>query len=171
MFRNKKGITDRIKDVLTEYIDKKFEHYRGQIANDLAKGLASLAGLIAIWSLAIICLIFVSFTLALLLGWIFSFWMQSFAYVLSFLIVAVALLGTAFFVLINKEKYIEDPVFKIMSETLRNPETWGLEKKPEPTPKSNTSNTTSTKSTPPPPPNTMDKELLELPPSKEENQN
>ena len=126
MFGSKKTLTDRVRDTLTEYIDTKFEDYRGQISLDLARGLAALAGLIAIWTLAIVCLMFVSITFALLIGWALSFWMSSFAFVLSFLIVAVILLGAAFYILMNKEKYIEEPVFKIMAETLRSPETWGL---------------------------------------------
>ncbi|BDS15532.1 phage holin family protein [Aureispira anguillae] len=127
MFGSKKTITDRVKETLTEYLDTKFDDYRGQIALDLARGLASLAGLIAIWTLAIVCLMFVSIALALLLGWIFSFFMSSFAYVLSFLLIAIVLLSVAYYILKHKEKYIEAPVFKIMSETLRSPETWGLE--------------------------------------------
>lgn len=129
MFGSKKTITDRAKDMVTDYVDTKFEDYRGQISLDLARGLATLAGLIALWTLAIVCLMFVSITLALLLGWIFSFWMKSFAFVLSFLIIAIGLLSGAFYLLIHKEKYIEEPVFKIMADTLRSPETWGVGKK------------------------------------------
>ena len=129
MFGNKKTLSDRIKEVLTEYIDKKFEDYRSQLANDLSRGLAALAGLVAIWTLAIVCLMFVSIALALLLGWAFTFWMNSFSYVLSFLIIAVFLLSTAFIILFNKKRFIEDPVFNIMSETLNKAETRGFKNK------------------------------------------
>ncbi len=130
MFGNKKqSWTEQLRVKITKYVDERFEDYRGQIAIDLARGLASLAGFVAIWTLAIVCLIFVAFTLALLLGWGFSFWMQDFAYVLSFLLVALALLGGAYFILKNKKEYIEEPVFKIMSESLRSSEM--LEKEAE----------------------------------------
>lgn len=128
MFGSKKNITDRAKDLVTEYADAKFEDYRGQISLDLARGLAALAGLVALWTLAVVCVMFLSFTLALLLGWIFSFWLKSFAYVLSFALVATALLSAAYYLFKNKEKYIEEPVFKIMAETLRSPETWSKRK-------------------------------------------
>lgn len=147
MFGGTKNITDRLKDNITKYVDTKFEEYRSQIAVDLAKGLASLAGLIAIWTLAIVCVIFVSFAVALLLGWVLSHWMQSFAYVLSFLLIAVTLLSGAFFILINKEKYIEIPVYKTMSATLRaNPEeTEEIVEEWMPDSNDSTSNNTSTK--------------------------
>lgn len=120
MFGNK-SLGDKLKETLTEYIDEKFEEYRGQLANDLSSGLSGLAGIVAIWSLFIVCLIFIAITIAMLLGWFLSNWMNDFAYVLSFLIVAVVLLTSAYFILINKRKYIEKPVYKIMSKTLRNP--------------------------------------------------
>lgn len=172
MFGSKKTITDRVKDVLTEYLDDKFEDYRGQISLDLARGLASLAGLVAIWTLAIVCVVFVSIAFALLLGWALSFWMSSFAFVLSFLIVAVILLCSAFIILLNKEKLIEEPVFTIMAKTLRSPETWGLEDKKKDTPK-DTKKTkpkdTSTKTKEAPKPKENKKPSgpeLELPPHK-----
>ncbi|MCH2021132.1 MAG: phage holin family protein [Saprospiraceae bacterium] len=118
MFSNKKTLSDRLKEVLTDYIDSKFEDYRGHLANDLSKGLASLAGLVAIWSLAIVCLMFFSISIALLLGWAFTFWMSSFSYVFSFLIIAVLLLGISIYILKNIKKIIEDPVYKIMSISL-----------------------------------------------------
>lgn len=137
MFGNKKpSWTEQLRVRITQYVDERFEEYRGQIAVDLARGLASLAGLIAIWTLAIVCVLFVAFTLALLLGWMLSFWMPaSFAYVLSFLLVASALMGAAYFLLQNKEAYIEEPVYKIMSESLRSPMVAEAEKAEEMTEK------------------------------------
>ena len=60
MFGNKKASwTEQLRVKITDYVDERFEDYRGQISIDLARGLASLAGLIAIWTLAIVCLLFV----------------------------------------------------------------------------------------------------------------
>lgn len=132
MFGSKKSITDRVKDSLTDYLDDKFEDYRGQIALDLARGLGSLAGLVALWSVAVIAVIFISIALALLLGWAFSFFIQSFAYVLSFLIVAVALIIAARYIVKHREQYIVTPVFEIMAKTLRS--NFGLDEEQEETP-------------------------------------
>lgn len=157
MFGSKKTITDRVKESLTEYLDAKFEDYRGQIALDLARGLAALAGLVVIWTLVIVCTLFVALTIGLLLGWLLSFFLSSFAYILSFLIIAISLMAAAYYLFKNKEQYIEEPVFKIMSETLRSPETWGIEsdnnnsKEPTATKPTKSSKTTSpTKAIPPP---------------------
>lgn len=119
MFGSKKSITDRVKDSLTDYLDDKFEDYRGQIALDLARGLGALAGLVALWSVAIILAMFVSIAIALLLGWAFSFFIATFAYVLSFLLVSIVLIAVAAYIIKHKEKYIERPVFEIMAKTLR----------------------------------------------------
>lgn len=131
MFGSKKTITDRAKNMVTDYIDTKFEDYRGQISLDLARGLAILAGLVAIWTLAIVCLMFVSISFGLLLGWVLSFWLDRFAFVLSFLIIASFLLAVAYYLLVNKKTYIEDPVFKIMAKALRSPNTSEFEQKKE----------------------------------------
>lgn len=129
MFGSKKTITDRVKDVLTEYMDKKFDDYRGQIAMDLSRGLAGLAGLVAIWTLFIVCTMFGSFAIALLLGWVLSFWLSSLGFVISFIFIAIVLLSGAVYLFLHKEKYIEDHVYKVVSETLRNPDTWGIKDK------------------------------------------
>lgn len=127
MFGNKKNWTERLRERLTEYVDKRFEDYRGQIALDLARGLAGLAGLVAIWTIGILCSVFIGIALALFFAWILSFWMGQFAYIISFLSIAIIFSGIAYFIIKHKEKYIEDPVFKIMSKTLRSPEFWGIE--------------------------------------------
>ncbi|MCP4441180.1 MAG: hypothetical protein GY810_19925 [Aureispira sp.] len=127
----KKNWTERLRERLTEYVDKRFEDYRGQIALDLSRGLAGLAGLVAIWTIGIICSVFVGIALALFLAWGLSFWIGQFAYIVSFFTIAIVFLGIAYFIIQHKEKYIEDPVFKIMSKTLRSPEFWGLEDKNE----------------------------------------
>lgn len=129
MFGSKKSITDRVKDSLTDYLDDKFEDYRGQIALDLARGLGALAGLVALWSVAIIAGIFFSIAVALLLGWAFSFFIKSFAYALSFLLVSMILIAVAAYIIKYKEKYIVTPVFNIMSKTLRT--TLGIDPKNE----------------------------------------
>ncbi len=122
MFGNKKTLADRLKEVLTEYIDTKFEEYRGQISNELSKGIAALAALVAIWSLIIIGIIFISFTTALILGWVLSGWIPGFAYQISFLTVSMILIAIAYFILKNKKKYIVKPVYEIISKELNNPE-------------------------------------------------
>lgn len=116
------SIGDKLKESLTQYIDEKFESYRGQIASDLSTGIASLAGIIAIWSLFIICLIFLFASIAILMGWFLQAWMGTFAYIFSFLFVSFLLLVLSAFLLLNRKKIIENPVFKIISKTLRNPE-------------------------------------------------
>jgi len=125
MFGSKKSITDRVKNSLTDYLDDKFEDYRGQIALDLARGIGALAGLVAIWSVAIIAVMFFSIAVALLLGWVFSFFITTFAYALSFLLVSIVLIAVAAFIIKHKEKYIVTPVFDLMSTTLRS--TMGLD--------------------------------------------
>jgi hypothetical protein len=121
MFGNKKNITDRVKDSVTEYIDEKFDQYRGQIAFDVSRGLAALAGLVALWSVAIISGIFLAITLALLIGWLLSFVMNEGAYLVSFGGMALTIIAGTYFLIKNRKQYIEDPVFKIMSNVLRAP--------------------------------------------------
>lgn len=132
MFGSKRSITDRVKESLTDYLDVKFEDYRGQIALDLARGIGALAGLVALWSVIIIAAMFFSFAFALFLGWVFSFFISTFAYALSFLLVSVILIGIAAFIIKHKEKYIVTPVFDLMSTTLRT--TMGLDEAAEETP-------------------------------------
>ncbi len=122
MFGSKKTITDRVKDSLTEYLDEKFDQYRSQIALDLSRGLGALAGLVALWSVAIISGIFSSITLALLIGWALSFLLGSGAYILSFGLLAILLLAGTYYLIKNKKRYIEQPVFDIMAALLRSPE-------------------------------------------------
>ncbi len=121
MFGSKTSLTDKIKESLAEFVDEKFEDYRGQISNDLSQGLGGLAGLIAIWSLVIICTLFVALSIALLLGWFFSFWWSTLGYVFSFLLVSSLLIGLAFCVIRYKKTWIEAPVYKIISQLLNNP--------------------------------------------------
>lgn len=121
MFGSKKTITDRVKDSLTDYLDEKFDNYRGQIALDLSRGLAALAGLIAVWSIAIISGIFLTVSMALLIGWLLSFAMPQGSYVVSFGLMAVGIFAGTYHLIKNKERYIEEPVFKLMSEMLRSP--------------------------------------------------
>jgi hypothetical protein len=125
MFGSKRSITDRVKESLTDYLDVKFEDYRGQIASDLAKGIGALAGLVALWSVIIIAVMFLSISIALVLGWALSFFMESFAYALSFLLISIVLITIAAYIIKYKEKYIVTPVFNLMSKTLRT--TMGLD--------------------------------------------
>jgi hypothetical protein len=119
--KNKLSWTDQLKDKITKYVDELFEDYRGQLSIDLSRGLAALAGLIALWTLAIVCVVFVSITIALFIGWGLSFYLQKFAYILGFLLVAVVLLGIAYYIMRHKKKYIEQPVFHTMAKALRSP--------------------------------------------------
>jgi hypothetical protein len=121
MFGSKKTITDRVKDSLTDYLDEKFDNYRGQIALDLSRGLAALAGLIALWSIAIVGGVFVAVAVSLLLGWLLSFVMPAGSYVLSFGVMAAVVFGGTYYLIKNKDRLIEEPVFNIMSEMLRSP--------------------------------------------------
>lgn len=119
--KNKLSWTDQLKDKITKYVDELFEDYRGQLSIDLSRGLAALAGLIALWTLAIVCVVFISITVALLIGWALSFYMQKFAYILGFLTVALVLLAIAYYIMKHKKQYIEQPVFRTMSKALRSP--------------------------------------------------
>lgn len=121
MFSGK--FTGRVKDSLTQYLDEKFDDYRGQVALDLSKGLAVLAGLITILSIAIISIIFSVATLAILLGWLLSLVWTGPTYLISFLSVTGVLFVGAYFLIKNKERYIEEPVFKIVAKALRSPST------------------------------------------------
>ncbi len=121
MFGNKKTITDRVKDSLTDYLDEKFDNYRGQIALDLSRGLAALAGLIAMWSIAIISGVFLAVALALLVGWLLSFALPAGSYVVSFALMSVIIFGGTYYLIKNRDRYIEEPVFNIMSKMLRSP--------------------------------------------------
>lgn len=119
MFSSK--FTDRVKDSLTQYLDQKFNDYRGQVVVDLSKGLAALAGLITLLSAVIVGSIFSAATLALLLGWLLSFVWAGPTYLVSFILVNALLFGGAYYLIKNKERYIEEPVFKIVSKALGNP--------------------------------------------------
>lgn len=119
MFSSK--FTGKVKDSLTDYLDKKFDDYRGQIALDLSRGLAVLAGLIAILSLVIVSGVFLSVALALLLGWLLSLVWAGPTYIISFLLVSTVLFGGAYYMIKHKERYIEEPVFKAVSKVLRSP--------------------------------------------------
>lgn len=121
MFGSKKTITDRVKDSLTGYLDEKFDDYRGQIASDLSRGLAALAGLVAVWSVVVISTIFLAISLAILIGWLLSFAMPSGSYAVSFSLMSIVIFASTYFLIKNKEHYIEKPVFNIMSELLRSP--------------------------------------------------
>lgn len=118
MFGNNNNWSNKLLDRITSYIDTRFEDYRSQIADDLAKGLAVLAGLIALWTVAIISLVFGAFTLALLIGFSLSFWLGTLAYILSFLICSLLLFAGSYWLLKNKRTFIEKPVEQLMAKVL-----------------------------------------------------
>ena len=119
MFGSK--FTGRVKESLTDYLDEKFDDYRGQIVADVSKGLAVLAGLVVLLSLGIVCGVFLSIAMAALLGWMLSWSLGSLGYVLSFLLVGVVLFGGSYYLAQNKVRYIEAPIFKIVAKALRSP--------------------------------------------------
>jgi len=118
---NKKSWGDRIRERLTEYIDQRFDDYRGQLSHDVSEGISILAGLIAIWTVGILLVVFVGFSLALLLGWGLSYFMGTLGYLLGFVIITLVILGGGLWVLSRRVKLIERPVFKLISQSLRAP--------------------------------------------------
>ncbi len=121
MFGSKIPLTDKIKEALAEFVDEKFEEYRGQISNELSKGIAGLAGLVVIWSMAIMGCLFMAFSVALLIGWVLSFYWPVFGYVVSFLCISCCLIILAYCLFKKKQTLIEQPVYKIISILLENP--------------------------------------------------
>ena len=115
---NNNNWSNKLLHKITTYIDTRFEDYRSQIADDLAKGLAVLAGLVALWTVAIISIVFAAFTFALLLGFLLSFWLGTLAYILSFLACSFVLFAGSYWLLKNKRAYIETPIEELMSKVL-----------------------------------------------------
>ncbi len=104
----KKMITDRV----SAYVDNRFVDYKSQISEDVSRGIANLAGLVVIWTLVIISLLFVGFTLALLFGYMLK------SNLIGFGIVSAIILLIAVLVFVNKEKWIEQPVYESTTKAL-----------------------------------------------------
>lgn len=98
---------------VADFMDDRFDEYRGQISIDISKGLSKLSGVIAIWSMIIISLIFAGLALAIGLGLIIG------SYIAGFAIIAVLQLFVMYMVFRNKKKWIEDPIFTISKKALR----------------------------------------------------
>ncbi len=110
--------TDKVRDKLTAYVDERFEDYRERIAQDLSQGLATLAGLIAIWTVALLCLVFLGIVFSLLLAQILRPWAGEWAYLIGFSGIAILLIGLGSLLLIRRLYIIEKPVFKAMLKAL-----------------------------------------------------
>jgi hypothetical protein len=136
MFGTNNNWSNKLLHKITSYIDTRFEDYRSQIADDLAKGLAVLAGLVALWTVAIISVVFAAFTFALLIGFLLSFWLGTLAYILSFLTCSLILFAGSYWLLKNKRTYIEMPIEKLLSKVLdaqpKMPSTPVIYQEPEP---------------------------------------
>ena len=116
---NRKPIwLEKLQDGITEYVDERFDDYKHIIARDLSKGLASLAGMITVWSILIVGLVFTSFTIAFSLGWILSFWVPEASYLFSFALVSILLIAWIYYIIKNKRPQIEKHVFKIVFASL-----------------------------------------------------
>ena len=116
---NKKPIwIEKLQDGITEYVDERFDEYKHIIARDLSKGLASLAGMITVWSILIVGLVFTSFSIAFSLGWILSIWIPKAGYLISFATVSIILIAGIYFLIKNKRKNIEQYVFEVVFASL-----------------------------------------------------
>ena len=111
MFGKGNNWTDKLKDKLTAYVDERFEDYKERLAEDLSKGIATLAGLVLIWTVAVIGVIFVGIAMSLLLAELFRPWLANWAYLLGFLVVAMAIGALGYWLIKNKVQYVEKPVY------------------------------------------------------------
>ena len=117
-----KSFSDRLKDRLQSFTNARFEDYRGQLTNDLARGVAVVAGLLVLWSLVLVVLLFVGLMLAFLLAWALRPWLGDLAYVGGFGLVALAMAGLAWRFLRQRLQLIELPVYRLLLQVLRQPE-------------------------------------------------
>lgn len=114
---------DRLTTKINTYIDNRFDTYRGQLSTDLSSGLAALAGLIAVWTLFIVLVVFIGIALALWLGVLLRPWLPQTATVWGFSGIALLFIGLAYYVFLHRKRLIETPVYRITSRALRAPET------------------------------------------------
>ena len=116
---NKKPIwLEKLQDGITEYVDERFDEYKHIIARDLSKGLASLAGMITVWSILIVGLVFISFSIAFSLGWVLSIWIPEAGYLISFATVSIIIIAGIYYLIKNKRKNIEQYVFEVVFASL-----------------------------------------------------
>ncbi len=80
----KNSWTEKLKDKLSTYIDERFTAYREQLANDLARGVSTLAALLVMWSTFLLLLFFTALVFSFLLAELCRPWVGSWAYVLGF---------------------------------------------------------------------------------------
>ena len=107
------SLKNKMANRVADFLDDRFDEYRSQISIDISKGLSKLAGVLAIWTMIIICLVFVGLAVALGLGALLG------SYIAGFAIVALLHLGTMYVVIRNQKKWIEEPIFNISKKALR----------------------------------------------------
>jgi hypothetical protein len=112
--------SDRVKDKVQSFTDQKFEDYRGQVSVDLARGIATAAGLVALWTAIVLVLLFGNIALGFFLAWLIRPWCGDLSYALSFGGIALVFCGLCYWVIRYRFKYIEMPVFRLISHALRS---------------------------------------------------
>lgn len=110
--KRKNSLTGRLSEKITEYLDDRVLDYKEQVADDLAKGLGALAGLVAIWTMITILLIFGGIALSLFIGTTLGNSLAGYGIVAGIYIVV------AYIILKNKKAWIEQPVFRITFKAL-----------------------------------------------------
>lgn len=113
---------NRIKNRINEYVDERFEDYRGQIARDVAKGLGALAGLLALWTAGLVAAFFVGITVALLLASFLPSDWGLWRYLLGFITIALFQVVVVYQLLKHRKSWIEQPVEQITAKALRSPD-------------------------------------------------
>lgn len=113
---------NRIKNRINEYVDHRFEDYRGQIARDVAKGLGALAGLLALWTAGLVATFFVGITLSLLIASFLPIVWGIWRYLIGFILIALLQVVVVYVLLRRRKTWIEEPVEQITAHALRSPE-------------------------------------------------
>ena len=108
-----KGLTKKIANRLTAYVDERFEDYRNQITMDLSKGLAALSGVIVIWTIIILIVVFIGITLSFFLGKV----LNSNTY--GFLIVTGVMIIGGSLIMLRRKALVESRVLEIAKRALR----------------------------------------------------
>ncbi|MEM7104429.1 MAG: hypothetical protein AAF502_14930 [Bacteroidota bacterium] len=107
------SLKNKMANRVADFLDDRFDEYRGQISIDISKGLSKLAGVIAIWTMIILFLVFSGLAIALGLGALTG------SYIAGFAIVAVIHILIMYLVMKNLGKWIEEPIFNISKKALR----------------------------------------------------
>ena len=110
--------SEKLRERLTAYADERFEDYKGRLSTDLSQGIATLASLLTIWTIAMVCLIFIGIMLGMFLTQILSFWVGNWSGVLGFLIITILYIIIGSWFLKNRVKFVENPVYKAVYDAL-----------------------------------------------------